>query len=73
VVRALNMRVALSTPVEVFMSTSLISIKEDEDVARALDLMLIYNIRHIVVTNREGELVGVISIRDVARALRESC
>ena len=65
IVRAISMRMPLSTPVEAFMSTGVVSIEADESVSRAVELMWNYNIRHIVVTEG-GRLVGVLSIRDVA-------
>ena len=71
VVKALAMKMPLSTPVEAFMSTRLISIRSDEDVAKAADLMINHNIRHLVVVNPDGSLLGMVSIRDVLRELRE--
>ena len=71
VVKALAMKMPLSTPVEAFMSTRLISIRPDEDVAKAVDLMINHNIRHLVVVNPDVSLLGMISIRDVLRELRE--
>jgi CBS domain-containing protein len=52
------------------MSTRLISIRSDEDVAKAADLMISHNIRHLVVVNPDGSLLGMVSIRDVLRELR---
>jgi len=70
VVKALAMKMPLSTPVEAFMSTRLISIRPDEDVVKAADLMINHNIRHLVVVNPDGSLLGMVSIRDVLRELR---
>ena len=70
VVKALAMKIPLSTPVEAFMSTRLISIRPDEDVAKAVDLMINHNIRHLVVVNPDGSLLGMVSIRDVLQELR---
>lgn len=64
IVRAVSMRMPLSTPVEAFMSTGVVSVEADEPVSRAAELMWNYNIRHLVVTEG-GRLVGVISIRDI--------
>lgn len=69
VVRAISMHMPLSTPVEAFASTDLVTIDEDEPVGKAAELMLKYNIRHLIVVNKFGELRGVVSIRDVLRAL----
>jgi CBS domain-containing protein len=40
-----------------------------EDVASAVDVMLAAGIRHLPVVD-EGELVGIVSIRDLSKALR---
>jgi CBS domain-containing protein len=64
------MKMPLSTPVEAFMSTRLISIRSDEDVIKAADLMINHNIRHLVVVNPDGSLLGMVSIRDVLRELK---
>ena len=64
------MKMPLSTPVEAFMSTRLITIRPDEDVAKAADLMINHNIRHLVVVNPDGSLLGMVSIRDVLRELK---
>ncbi|MGC8974349.1 MAG: CBS domain-containing protein, partial [Thermoproteus sp.] len=72
--RALNMRMALSTPVDAFMSRGVISVEADEPLSRAAELMWRYNVRHLVVT-KGGRLYGVVSIRDLLRpdALRSLC
>jgi Predicted transcriptional regulator, contains C-terminal CBS domains len=70
VIKALAMKMPLSTPVEAFMSTRLISIRPDEDVAKAADLMINHNIRHLVITNPDGSLLEIVSIRDILRELR---
>jgi len=74
VVKALNMRMALSSPVEAFMSPGVISVEASEPVSRAAELMWRYNIRHLVVT-KGGRLYGVISIRDLLRpeSLKSLC
>jgi CBS-domain-containing membrane protein len=51
------------------MTASLITIKEDSPVTGALALMRQFNIRHLPVVNDKGELTGIISIRDIARAV----
>lgn len=66
IVRALNMRMALSTPVEAFMSPGVISIEYDQPLSKAAELMWRYNVRHLVVT-KGGKLYGVISIRDLIK------
>ncbi|MEL9990649.1 MAG: CBS domain-containing protein [Thermoproteus sp.] len=74
IVRAISARLPLSTPVEAFMSTSLITIDANEPLTRAAELMWMYNIRHLVVMDG-GRMVGVISIRDIVnpQRLKELC
>ncbi|MFN7106559.1 MAG: CBS domain-containing protein [Pyrobaculum sp.] len=74
IVRAISMRMALSTPVEAFMSTTLVTVDADEPVEKAAELMWINNIRHLVVTEG-GKMAGVISIRDIInpQTLRQIC
>jgi FOG: CBS domain len=64
------MEMTLSTPVEAFMSTRLISISPDEDVAKAAGLMINHNVRHLVVANPDGSHLGMVSIRDILRELK---
>jgi len=44
-----------------------VAIREDASVGEAARLMLDRGIRHLVVVDAEGKLVGVISIRDVVK------
>ncbi|QKR00046.1 CBS domain-containing protein [Metallosphaera tengchongensis] len=69
VVRAIGSGKDLNTLVENVMTASLITVREDSPITGALSLMRTYNIRHLPVTNNDGKLTGIISIRDVAKAL----
>lgn len=69
IVRAIGKGKKLDTKAEEFMTASLITIKEDSPVTGALALMRQFNIRHLPVVNEKGELTGIISIRDIARAV----
>lgn len=69
IVRAIGKGKKLDTKAEEIMTASLITIKEDSPVTGALALMRQFNIRHLPVVNDKGELTGVISIRDIARAV----
>lgn len=51
------------------MTSSLITIREDAPISGALSLMRLNNIRHLPVIDDSGKLCGIISIRDIARAL----
>ncbi len=69
IVRSLGKGKSLDSPVESAMTTSLITVREDAPVTGALSLMRSYNIRHLPVVDQNGTLKGIISIRDIARAL----
>ncbi len=53
------------TPVKEVVKREVVTIREDESVAKAALLMKKYGIRHLVVVNSEGKPIGVISIRDL--------
>ncbi|AEB95934.1 MAG: CBS domain-containing protein [Metallosphaera sp.] len=69
VVRAIGNDKSLDEKAGVIMTSSLITVREDSPITGALSLMRTYNIRHLPVVNQEGKLTGIISIRDIARAL----
>jgi CBS domain-containing protein len=69
IVRAIGKGKDLSTKAEEIMTASLITIKIDSPITGALSLMRTYNIRHLPVVDYDGNLTGIISIRDIARAL----
>ena len=69
IVRAIGRGKKLDTRAEEIMTASLITIKEDSPITGALALMRQFNIRHLPVVNDKGELTGIISIRDIARAV----
>ncbi len=46
---------------------NVITIKETDNIAKAAQLMIKHNIRHLIVVDDENNLVGVISIRDIMK------
>jgi CBS domain-containing membrane protein len=50
------------------MTDKVYSIKEEEDLARLNDLMNDIRIRHVPVVDEGGELVGIVSHRDLLRS-----
>ncbi|ABP94416.1 MULTISPECIES: CBS domain-containing protein [Metallosphaera] len=69
VVRAIGKDHKLDDKVDDIMTVSLITVREDSPITGALSLMRTYNIRHLPVISEDGKLTGIISIRDVAKAL----
>ncbi len=57
------------TPVREFMTRNLILIKEGEPVTIALQLMSRFNIRHLPVVDDKGNLIGILSLKDIEYAL----
>ncbi len=69
VVKAIGNGKDLSAKAEEIMTTNLITVRQDSPITGALSLMRSYNIRHLPVVDDQGNLKGIISIRDVARAI----
>ncbi|MEM4042479.1 MAG: CBS domain-containing protein [Saccharolobus sp.] len=65
ITRAIADNLDLNLPVSKIMSSNLIFIESEKDAIDALILMLKNNIRHLVVKNK-GNIIGVVSIRDVS-------
>ncbi|HSS52704.1 MAG TPA: CBS domain-containing protein [Thermoanaerobaculia bacterium] len=49
------------------MTPSVISVRADDTVAAAYELMLDHRFRHLVVIDRDGDLVGLLTHRDLLR------
>ena len=60
-----------TTPVSRVMSRGMIGIAADVPVERAMEVMAEQEVRRLVVTDDEGELVGVLSLDDVLGLLTE--
>jgi len=69
IVRAIGKGRDLNTKAEEIMTKSLITIREDSPITGALALMRQFNIRHLPVIDDKGNLKGILSIRDIARAV----
>ncbi|QGA55226.1 CBS domain-containing protein [Sulfolobus sp. E5-1-F] len=69
ILRAVADEILLDSPVSKIMTKGLITITPDKDITEALIIMYQNNVRHLAVVGQNGELVGVISIRDAAKAV----
>jgi len=69
ILRAVADEILLDSPVSTIMTKGLITIAPNKDITEALIIMYQNNVRHLAVVGQNGELVGVISIRDAAKAV----
>ena len=69
VVMAVADGVPVTSKAERVMSGEPVQVNAKSDITEALALMLSRNIRHLVVVNDEGVLIGVVSSRDLLRAV----
>lgn len=54
-------------PVHEVMSREVVAVRAEEDVARAFDLLRRHQLHRLPVLDARGELVGVVSLTDLAR------
>lgn len=60
-----------SHAVEEFMTTGLVTVHEDDGIAEVLETLSDAGIRRVPVVDDDGELVGIVSIDDVAVLLSD--
>jgi MHS family proline/betaine transporter-like MFS transporter len=72
VVRSLAERGNLSVKVSDICKRDIITLQADATLEEAAEKMGKHGIRHIVVVNKSGELVGVVSVRDLIQELYAS-
>lgn len=58
-----------NTPVGEVMTSGVVTINPSAPISEAARLMLSLGIRHLVVVDKSGRPVGVVSMRDLARAV----
>jgi CBS domain-containing protein len=66
---ALLNRSSKTTPVGEIMSSPVVSVRPDQNLQKCMALMTDKRIRHLPVIDDEGELMGIISIGDVVKAV----
>jgi CBS domain-containing protein len=64
-------RSSAETPVSQIMSSPVITVGPGEAVRRCMELMTERRIRHLPVVDERGEMIGMISIGDLVRAVIE--
>jgi CBS domain-containing protein len=68
IIRGLARGISLDQPVEELGTTkNLVTVKEDDTIYTAVKKMAERNLRHLIVVDSKGNLVGVISVRDIIR------
>ncbi len=72
VVRSLAERGNLSVKVSDICKRDIITLQADATLEEAAEKMGKHGIRHIVVVNKSGELIGVVSVRDLIQELYAS-
>lgn len=65
VVYACAKGLSADTPVWMVMTENPVTINEDAQLIDAVEKMRELNVRHLPVVNKEGKLVGILSVRDV--------
>lgn len=72
VVRALANRLPSSTPVSQVMTASPVTCGDDESLDDVLEVMADEQVRRVPITSDEGDLIGIVSIADIARVKGEA-
>ena len=68
-VRAIAEGVDLDAPVKTIMSEDVYAITPDTSVLKAMEMMRMHGVRHLPVVDEEDNLLGIVSIRDLAFAV----
>ena len=68
-IRVFAQKVSQSAPIGEVMTTNVLMISEDAPFEKARDILIFNNIRHLPVINKEQELVGLLSIKQLLNDL----
>ncbi|MFT4759609.1 MAG: CBS domain-containing protein [Paraglaciecola sp.] len=63
-----NTKLKLKAAVSTIMTTELTTVREETSYAALKDLFNRYSMRHILMENKEGELLGIISTEDLTKS-----
>ncbi|QBX38285.1 CBS domain-containing protein [Brevundimonas sp. S30B] len=70
-IRAVASGAAPTATVGEFVSRNALTVRDDEDLKAALDLMASRQIRRVPVIDKNGRLVGVVSLGDLSTRVKE--
>lgn len=70
-VRALASGAGPDSPISEYLSRNPLSVRDDDDLKMALDLMSRARIRRLPVTDKNNRLVGVVSLGDLSVRVKE--
>lgn len=68
-IRCVAEKIPENTPMRRAMTRNPITVSEEATIADAKALMISHKIRHLPVTDKDGQLVGILTIRDLLEEL----
>jgi CBS domain-containing protein len=70
-IRVVASEVPLSTPLKEVMTTNLKTVEEGATFAEAKNIMRSHNIRHLPITDKQGHLIGLLSLRTILNEIHD--
>ena len=64
-IRVVAQKVPLNAPIKKVMTTNIVTVDENATFEEAKKIISLHGIRHLPVTNSDGKLVGLISVRNI--------
>lgn len=64
-IRVVAQKVPLNAPIEKVMTKNIVTVDENATFVEAKNIISLHGIRHLPVTNLDGKLVGLISVRNI--------
>jgi CBS domain-containing protein len=62
-IRVIAQKIPLNTPLKTVMTKNVVTIRKDESYEKARRLILSHRIRHLPVTDKNGKIVGIFTLR----------